>query len=96
MCTCTDLVAWRWKQRRGVVLCAVVCCGVLWCGVLWCAVVCCVAWLVLPFVRAFTTLTFGDQRGNHFVSTAFETIEKTQRQRRLVVHMRSEIHHELS
>ena len=61
----------------------------------------------LPFMRVMvtpavyprwfefpTTLTFR----NHIVSTAFETIakKKTERQRRLVVHVRSAIYHELS
>ena len=53
---------------------------------------------VCPRLLEFlNTLTFGAQRRNIIVSTAFETIaKKTQRQRRLVVHMRSAIYHELS
>ena len=41
------------------------------------------------------TLTFGALRRNRIVSTAFETIAK-KRQRKLVLHMRSVICHEVS
>ena len=56
--------------------------------------------VVCPRMLEFlTTLTFGAQRRNHIVSTAIETIAKKkekQKQGKLVVHMRSAIHHGLS
>ena len=43
-----------------------------------------------------TTLTFRAMGRNHIGSTPHETIAKKKRQRKLVVHMRSAIYHELS
>ena len=43
-----------------------------------------------------TTLTVGAQRRNHIVSTAYETVARKKKEGRLVVHVRSAIHHELS
>ena len=53
---------------------------------------------VCPLLFEFlTTLTFGAQRGNHSVSTAFETMAETNTETRekWFVHMRSAIYHEL-